>query len=45
MTDDALSDVARGSATLMWTLVARSIGLAAGVAAALLFVASLLRVS
>jgi hypothetical protein len=45
MTDDDLAAVARGSATLVWTLVARSIGLAAGVAAALLFGAALLRVS
>lgn len=34
-----------GSATLVWTLVAGSFGLAAGVAAVLLIVAALLRVS
>jgi len=42
--NDALSPVARGSATLVWTLVARSIGLAAGVAIVLLVAAALLRV-
>jgi hypothetical protein len=36
--------VARGSAALVWTLVARSIGLAACIAVALLAVAALLSV-
>jgi hypothetical protein len=39
-----VSVVARGSATLVWTLVARSFGLAAGVALVLLAVAALLQV-
>lgn len=43
--NDAAPAVARGSATLVWTLVACSFGLAAGVAIALLGVAALLRVS
>lgn len=42
MTDDS-PVVARGSATLVWSLVARSFGLAAGVGIALLGVAALLR--
>ena len=41
MTDEAHA-VARGSAALVWTLIASSFGLAAGVAIALLMVAALL---
>jgi hypothetical protein len=40
MNDEKLS-VAQGSASLVWTLVARSFGLAAGVAVALLAAAFL----
>jgi len=43
--NDAQSAVTRTSATLLWSLVARSFGLAAGVGAALLAAAALLRVS
>jgi hypothetical protein len=42
---DATPAVTRGSATLVWTLVARSFGLAAGIAVAFLVAAALLRVS
>jgi hypothetical protein len=42
---DATPAVTRGSATLVWTLVARSLGLAAGIAVALLIGAALLRAS
>jgi len=40
--NDETQAVARGSATLVWTLIASSFGLAAGVAIALLMVAALL---
>jgi hypothetical protein len=45
MKHDATPAVTRGSATLIWTLVAGSLGLAAGVAIAFLVVAALLGVS
>jgi len=46
MTTHALEQpFARGSAALVWTLIARSIGLTAGVAVALLVVAALLSLS
>jgi hypothetical protein len=40
--NDETQAVARGSATLVWTLFASSVGLATGVAIALLAVAALL---
>lgn len=43
--NDATPAVARESAALVWTLLTRSLGLAAGIALALLVVAALLRVS
>lgn len=43
--DDASPSIGRGSATLVWTLIARAIGLAAGIAVALLIGAALLRAS
>lgn len=43
--NDPTPAVARGSAVLVWTLVARSFGLAAGIAGALLGVAALLQAS
>jgi len=43
--NDLSPAVTRGSAALVWTLVARSFGLAAGIAAAILIAAALLRVS
>jgi hypothetical protein len=42
-TDTAELTAARGSVSLVWMLLARSFGLAAGVAVALLAVASLLQ--
>jgi len=36
--------VARGSAALVWTLIARSVGVTAGIALALLIVAAMLSV-
>ena len=37
----AVSGISRGSAVLLWTLIARSFGLAAGVALALLAIAAI----
>jgi len=43
--DDRTTPLARGSAALVWMLVARAFGLAAGISGALLLAAALLRVS
>jgi hypothetical protein len=42
MTNDVVQPVARESAVLVWTLIARSVGLTAGVGIALLGMAALL---
>jgi hypothetical protein len=42
MTNDVAQPVARESAALVWTLIARSVGLTAGVGIALLGMAALL---